>query len=200
MSDYNELDFLCALDLETGGLNAQSDQVLEVFASFGRIVPATGWEPSEHYTRQVLPLTDDVRSWHPAAVEMHSKNGLLHEARKLRVSEDCSEAFRSLDRALFEQAVKFRGDWGGSEKTPITLLGNSVHFDLAFVRRVFPSFAKTLSHRVFDVSACRLFCESLGMPKSKAEPAHRAEADAAESLRFLAGLREYALTARGTLL
>lgn len=194
MSDYNELEYLCALDLETGGLNQQGDQVLEVFARFGRIVPATGWEPSEHVTSRVLPLIDDVRKWHPAVVEMHSKNGLLLEARKAVVSEDSSQAFANLDAELFEQAVKFRGERGGDEKTPITLLGNTVHFDLGFVRRVFPRFAKTLSHRVFDVSACRLFCESLGMPKSKAEPAHRAEADVAESLRFLAGLREYALT------
>jgi oligoribonuclease (3'-5' exoribonuclease) len=193
-TEYNELDYVCALDLETGGLNEQGDQVLEVFARFGRLTPADGWIPCELSLSRVLPLIDDVRKWHPAVVEMHSKNGLLVEARAARKSEDSSEAFRCCDRDLYGLASSFIQAQAGDEKVRIALLGNSVHFDLRFVKRVFPDFARLLSHRVIDVSAIRLFCQSLGMPKPEGEPAHRAESDVEESLRLLASFRQYVET------
>jgi oligoribonuclease (3'-5' exoribonuclease) len=200
-TEYNELDYVCALDLETGGLNEQGDQVLEVAARFGRIT-LDGWKDSGLAFQRVLPLIADVRAWHPAALEMHAKNGLLIEAMAARKganqADDCSSSFAGCDRDLVNLATTFGQTLGTAEsraafpKARITLLGNSVHFDLRFVRRVFPDFARLLSHRVIDVSAIRLFCQSLGMPKPKGEPAHRAMADVDESLRLFNGFRKWA--------
>lgn len=194
-TEYNELSYLCALDLETGGLNEQGDQVLEVHARFGVVTVTDGWVPSEFSLSRVLPLIDDVRAWHPAVVEMHTKNGLLVESVAARKDEnqanDFASAFYRCDADLHKLALSFRQSMGGDDKTKITLLGNSVHFDLRFVKRVFPDFARLLSHRAFDVTAIRLFCQSLGMPKPEGEPAHRAEADVGESLRLLADFRKW---------
>lgn len=63
------------------------------------------------------------------------------------------------------------------------LAGSSVHFDLGFLRVHMPKLAKNLSHRCYDVSAVKLFCRSLGMPKPPPEEAHRALPDCEESLR-----------------
>ncbi len=195
-TEYNELSYLCALDLETGGLNEQGDQVLEVHARFGVVTVADGWVPSEFSLSRVLPLIDDVRRWHPAVVEMHSKNGLLLEAVNARkeAGEQTERAFNVCDAELRRTAEAFRQSLDGDDKVRITLLGNSVHFDLRFVKRVFPEFAKLLSHRVLDVTSIRLFCQSLGMAKPEGEPAHRAESDVGESLRLLASFRQYVET------
>lgn len=197
-TEYNELDYVCALDLETGGLNEQDDQVLEVHARFGRIT-SDGWRDSSLAFSRVLPLVDDVRLWHPVALEMHAKNGLLVEAMAARAGQnqaaDFADSFHKCDEELVNLAVAFSQTFDvRNDKARITLLGNTVHFDLRFVRRVFPRFARMLSHRVIDVSTIRLFCQSLGMPKPDGEPAHRAKADVDESLRLLAEFRRYVET------
>ena len=63
-----------------------------------------------------------------------------------------------------------------------TLAGRTVHFDLGFIRHHMPRLAARLSHRVYDVSAICLFCESLGMPRLKKGEAHRASEDVLESV------------------
>ena len=66
----------------------------------------------------------------------------------------------------------------------VVVAGFSTHFDLQFLRAKFPRFAKRLSHRVFDVSAQLLLCQSLGMPYTPLQPAaHRAQNDLDASMR-----------------
>lgn len=189
MSNYEELDYVCALDLETSGLDEQGDQVLEVAARFGRIT-LEGWREDGVVFERVLPLITDVRGWHPAVVDMHAKNGLIAAASALGKKQgevpysvsfqECDAELKSIADSLAEPSAKF------------TLLGNTVHFDLRFVRRVFPEFSKRLSHRVIDVSSIRLFCEGLGKAHVKGEPAHRAMPDVLESLRLYEELRKFA--------
>ena len=45
-----------------------------------------------------------------------------------------------------------------------------------------PRLAARFSHRHYDVSAVKLFCRSLGMPKPPKAEAHRATADVLESI------------------
>ncbi len=45
-----------------------------------------------------------------------------------------------------------------------------------------PTLAERFSHRYYDVSAVKLFCRSLGMPKPQPAEAHRAMADIQESI------------------
>lgn len=177
----NELDHVCALDIESSGLDEQSDQILEVAAIFGSIKDGQFVSSGKHLSR-VLPLITDIETWHEKVLEMHTKNGLLAEA--IKVKRDRAEGRHNYVRNAFEQvdsdlvqvapAKPFKARW--------TLLGNSVHFDLRFVRRVFPGFAKLLSYRVIDVSSTRLFCEGLGMVTEPAEVPHRAMPDVQSSI------------------
>ncbi len=174
----SELEHVCALDLETSGLDEQNDQILEVAAIFGSVKDGKFVERARF--ERVLPLASDIERWHEAVVGMHSMNGLLFESIKAKKARlgllDGSCAFAACDREFVRVApgLPYKARW--------TLLGNSVHFDLRFVRRVFPEFAKLLSHRVIDVSSTRLFCESLGMVTERADPPHRAMADVLGSI------------------
>lgn len=194
----SELENVIPLDLETSGLDEQHDQILEVHARSGSIVAgkfvAKVWATQEggyggELTR-TLPLTTNPLDWHPAVVEMHSKNGLLAEAHKLYTEQAkvarsgirsmsllLSDRLDEVDCALAKMFPKLEG------KAKWTLLGNSVHFDLRFIKRCLPKFAKNLSHRVIDVSAIRIFTEALGLPYQKEEPAHRAKDDVEYSIR-----------------
>ncbi len=179
----SELESVVGLDIESSGLDEQGDQILEVAAVFGKFVEGSFVE--NRRIERVLPLTTDIASWHEKVVEMHSSNGLIAAAIKAKkqaendfrsYDDPCQLAVDRFDQALIQTApnLPFKSKW--------TLLGNSVHFDLRFMRRVFPKFARLLSHRVIDVSAIRLFCESLGRPYVKGEIAHRAMADVQASL------------------
>lgn len=161
-----ELGYVCVLDLETSGLNQQKDQVLELAAHFGE-VNEFGFVGSRSYSA-VFPLITDPDDWHPEARKMHEDNGLLELCRQVKDEEIWERV--DLDLLNAAQGNKF------------TLMGNTVHFDLGFVRRVFPAFGRSLSHRVLDVSGARLFCESLGMQPVKPPKAHRADPDCRQSI------------------
>jgi oligoribonuclease (3'-5' exoribonuclease) len=201
----SELEHVIPFDLETSGLDEQEDQILEVHMRMGAIRSGgyTDYGGPEGLTI-VLPISSDVRLWHPAVVEMHTKNGLIVEAHKVlaglteHIRHDCADApleasamteiacDEALDDADDALCAYLATHWvvGKDTKPPKwTLLGNSVHFDLRFVRRLFPNFAAQLSHRVIDVSAIRMFTEALGLPYQKDEPAHRAAADVAYSIK-----------------
>lgn len=201
----SELENVIGFDLETSGLDELNDQILEVHMRMGAIRSGgyTDYAAHEGLTI-VLPISSDVRLWHPAVVEMHTKNGLIVESHKLlaeltqHIRHDCADdpieadavtaiaCEEALEKADATLCAYIDQNWivGAGTKPPKwTLLGNSVHFDLRFAKRLFPEFAKRLSHRVIDVSAIRIFCESLGLAYTKDEPAHRAAADVAYSIK-----------------
>jgi oligoribonuclease (3'-5' exoribonuclease) len=71
------------------------------------------------------------------------------------------------------------------------LAGSTVSFDLEFVRNTMPRLAARLSHRVYDVSAVKLFCRSLGMPALPKQEQHRAAADVLESIAHARACAEW---------
>lgn len=101
----------------------------------------------------------------------HTANGLFAESvekglRLTRVIEDLYELI---------PAESNRSDM------PV-LAGSSVHFDHEFLKQHMPEIAARFSHRHYDVSAIKLFCQSLGMEKLPRAEAHRAVADIEESV------------------
>ncbi len=71
------------------------------------------------------------------------------------------------------------------------LAGSSIHFDHAFLAVHMPRFAARLSHRHYDVSAIKLFCQSLGADKFPKAEAHRAKDDIAESIAHAKACAEW---------
>ncbi len=161
------------LDIETSGLDARRDQILEIALSSSplndpfnvtaeyhavcRLVRAAGryWAPHG-------PITVD-----PFVEMMHTKNGLW---------EECDKSDVSASSTVNEVLARVQGD-------PAILAGSAVHFDRSFLEAVGGNQVRTVfSHRHYDVSAIKLFCESLGMPRIPKGEAHRAQADVLESV------------------
>ena len=157
------------LDLKTTGLDPTRGKILEVAAAVADLQTpfdlqptylgvSAGSPPDAIYSRvcsfakwEHWLMDDYVRS-------MHTKNGLLVECE--RASSTAAIIEGDLLSMLPEPGTYDR------ENTP-TLAGSSVHFDHAWLRVHMPTFAARLSHRHYDVSAVKLFCQSLGMTKPR---------------------------------
>jgi oligoribonuclease len=148
------------LDLETTGLDPVNDKILEL--------AMVNDETGEKFQAIV---SHDGQGLSPFILDMHTKNGLLAECTSLGLRASQVEA-----RAI---------EWLG-EGTRLQLAGSSIHFDVSFLRVHMPILAAAFSHRLFDVSAIKLFCESIGMAPIPKANAHRALADIEESRAHLA--------------
>jgi oligoribonuclease len=164
------------LDLETTGLDPDRDIVLEFAAGIANDGPGGDFHAIEIVQSVITPYTfggysPALEAMDPFVRNMHTKNGLLAELERPELCCTIEEA----DEHLAALAPDGKP----------SLAGNSVHFDLAFIKKHMPRFAARLSHRVFDVStllrAERTYGDShaaINVPAS----AHRAREDVLASL------------------
>ena len=175
-------------DIETTGLQPDKDLILEVCVREATLEAPFTSKPLYHavfavYTttergyerlteKTALPkMAENGLGVSQLVIDMHTKNGLWQAcSESLKLVED---ADRALSGLVPEEADK--------DLRPI-LAGSTIHFDKSFLRVWMPQFHARLSHRLYDVSAIKLFCQSLGMPKIPKGEAHRAEADVLESI------------------
>jgi oligoribonuclease len=192
------------LDVETTGLDPLKHRLLEVACFVTDL--ATPWHIESPLVQCVLPVAEGEDStFDPFILNMHTKNGLLlackerdHEmiasecpptkmlslpwrARQNHALGQLSDLISLIIPDQAEMIAKLGKEEARNHTT--ALAGSSVHFDLSFLRVHLPLVAKNLSHRVYDVSAIKLFCRSLGMPKPPPEEVHRALPDCEESRR-----------------
>jgi len=169
------------IDLETTGLDPLSGSVLEV-----AVVGVDDDDPAMPVLAAWdCPIWANVKEYNQADAfvkNMHTANGLWAA---------CSDPARAVEKSAVENAlVDFvRGDNVEMPKG-IMLAGGSVHFDLAWVRVHFPTFARCLSHRVLDVSTLKACERTWGAPFPDIKTdAHRALSDAMASIAEARALR-----------
>ena len=165
-------------DLETTGLDPSRDSVVEI-AVFRADFTKPFFIKDKPDFHQVLRF-ENWGKVNSKVIEMHGKTGLLVES----LLSDENSSIR-VDDALFDQFFDVLPEKrSASPHDDLAILGGGSvgSFDLQFIRANFPKFAGLLHHRVYDVSALKLFCLSMGMPYAKGEPAHRATDDVLASI------------------
>ncbi len=156
------------LDIETTGLDPANDRILEVAAA---LVDAQ-LNPIDGFVSVIRPSAP-LPAMDPYVQEMHTKNGLFSELESAPGMPDVNKALC---------------DWlcahAGGEKAALTLAGNSVHFDLSFLKSWMPVAAQWFSHRLLDVSAFGVGRVYAGMEKCPLVAAsnHRAQGDVLASI------------------
>lgn len=176
------MSHLLWLDLETTGLDPREHEIIEVAASVAPFHDPFNATPIYHAVLRRFPRYD----LDPAVIQMHLDNNLWVEAMQahcidLEADEKLASALRSIQ---VQQQLQDR----------FTLAGFSVHFDLGFIKMYFPHTAKLLSHRIYDVSAIKLFCQSNGMSSELTQKSavHRAKADVEEAIEHARKCAEWA--------
>jgi oligoribonuclease len=174
-------DRVLFLDTETTGLSPQFCSILEVAAV---VVDS---DLQEHGSYQAViwhshqKVTSEMDGW---CYDTHSRSGLLDEVeRSPLILTQVDNTLAEFVRKHFNVLVR-----------PVELAGNSVHFDLGFLKHHMPRTAALLSHQVQDVSGAarmvkRFFC--VDVPKPEGIVTHRAMPDvrhSIEQLRIMRGL------------
>jgi oligoribonuclease (3'-5' exoribonuclease) len=159
------------LDLETTSLDPSTGSILEVAVAVSLLERPFDVTDAMSVVLRYPSVVDGAPDLDPVVLDMHTKNGLFVECRYSLLGVADVE----------EELLKLVPEVADREDMP-TLAGSSVHFDHAFLRAKMPRLAARFSHRHYDVSAVKLFCRSLGMPKIPKAEAHRAKDDVLESI------------------
>jgi len=160
------------IDLETTGLNAREDKILEiaVVATDGNLAVAQlGPNLVVHHEVSDLVMDEYVRN-------MHTKNGLLADLPGGVALEDA-------ERQVLAWVSQF------AEPQTVPMAGSSIHFDRRFIEEHMPTLLEWFHHRVVDVSSFNECWErwaphqKLKAPESR--DTHRAQADILDSIERL---------------
>lgn len=175
------------LDLETTGLDprAPGARILEVAATLAHDSAEGDMTPfSDFAVNDPVKTTRDqfAAAWAGMSTtdanfvrDMHTYNGLIGACiNATRTIEQFDDALVDLARAL--TCAKRPKD--------VVIAGDSVHFDLEWIRVHLPKFAACLSHRVYNVSTLKACARTWGAwpERLKKDDAHRAMADVLASL------------------
>lgn len=168
MTTTFEPELLLMIDVETTGLDPEHHCLLEV-AGFlvdkGTLERVEGTE----FEFVVYPTAPYPRHRaHPHVRQMHDTSGLWDE---LPYGTPINEVHRAVWNILYQ----YRGH-------TIYPCGNSVHFDVSFLKKHLPGVADLLHYRVVDVTSLALMSDKPRYPK---RALHRAFDDIEETYQEL---------------
>jgi oligoribonuclease len=173
MTDETPLDpmtHLLLVDIETTGLDAREESILEV----GFMVTTLDFKPVAIFSR-IIAQDVDWSSCNKLVRDMHEKSGL----RKL-LDDGAGDELEDVESEL----IDWYDDLFGDEKVP--LVGSSVHFDRGFFAEHFVDFIDRVSYRNIDWSTVKELCRRYNpevytkLPDKKER--HRAIADIEDTI------------------
>jgi oligoribonuclease len=166
------------VDLETTGLDAEKNEIVEIAVGISPLTNPTDFHLQYERTYRAHWDGDGdlYPTVHPIVMEMHTKSGLIER------SKAAPTLFGSEAALLFQSYLP--------KDVELILAGCTVHFDRRFLQANGVPIEKLFSHKLFDTSAMKLLCLSLGAPRDydatfsvtgdKVESAHLA----ADDVRF----------------
>jgi oligoribonuclease (3'-5' exoribonuclease) len=166
-------------DLETTGLekNAPAAGILEI-AFVITDDDLNELQSIQLVCKPVASIHDWVEMLHPRVLEMHTKNGLIEDVKKMGMRR--YEAEELLVDWLTPTIKDLKG------KVP--LAGNSVHFDGTWLEHWMPLVREFFSHRTIDMTTFGLTTERWakkireGRPREDENSKHRAMSDIRHSI------------------
>ncbi|MCD2191015.1 oligoribonuclease [Actinomycetospora soli] len=163
------------IDCEMTGLDLGKDKLIEIAA----LVTDQELVPLGEGVDVVIHASDeDLDNMPEVVVEMHAKSGLTEEVRASSVT--LAEAEKLVLDYIREHVPDAR---------TAPLCGNSIATDRGFISRDMPELDSYLHYRMIDVSSIKELCRRWYPRIYYAQPekglAHRALADARESIREL---------------
>lgn len=182
-------DFILFLDLETTGVDAELDSIIEVGLSM--VSTEEGYPEVGSFSRVVLPRISSYNRMLSVDVvrEMHEKNGLLQEVKELVHPDDGVMFPAHYPWMVDKDIVNWMGEFVGNDKTHIPLGGSGVlHFDRRFIKAYLPLLDGRLTHWAYDVGVLRRTFMKAGVKYASMDSkTHRALDDArvhAEEWRY----------------
>ena len=183
---------LVFLDLETTGLDASEDKILEVavIVTDDQLKEVARFEAVTDEARHIRFVDEVGKKWpDPYVRKMHHENGLW--GASIASTQSLYAVKIALAAFIREHAVRTeeRPDHPNFGKPILPqLAGNTVSFDRGFIERHMPEVAKLIHYRHLDVTSVNELARRAWAPIYSARPnnqeaAHRAMADIEESLR-----------------
>lgn len=162
------------MDLEMTGLDPESDSILEIACVVTDAHLETTLLGPNLAIYQPEEVLAGMNAW---CVEHHGRSGLTERCRTSVVSLEEAEA----------QVLEFVEAHTPAGKIP--LCGNTIHCDLAFLKRHMPRLVKHFHYQVVDVSSIKVLCRRWFPHRAREAPkkklAHTAMSDVLESIEEL---------------
>jgi oligoribonuclease len=134
------------IDLETTGLDEKKDVILEVFVAVtdGML---EYYEEGPNIQIMYEDLDQRIEGMEEWPKKMHTKSGLLEKCKQSKYTLEETET----QICMFLENVLDPSHWHGKRRD-VPVAGNSVHFDVSFLKKYMPNTLKYTSHRIIDVS------------------------------------------------
>lgn len=161
----------CFIDLETSGLNPQTDKILELAC----VITDNKLNEIESYS-SVVHVDIKSLSMDEWCLKTHTESNLLMEVAKS--TKSIEEIDADLVKILRRHFPVMRP----------ALAGSSVSFDKRYIDEKLPLLSKKLHYRIIDVSSFMLgisMYHDITLPRLRENALHRALPDIRDSIQYL---------------
>lgn len=185
-------DRLAWIDLETTGLDHDTDRILEV----GIIITDNQMTCLESYSTPIFQTPGSLENMSEFARNAHSTIPYGHSRSLVEMCSDPSTSvpLQTAEKVLCDILDRHRSDGMGNQ-AQMMMAGSSIWNDKMFLRRWMPEAHKRLHYRLMDVTtvleACRRFCPNFMRTQPKSSVGHRVLVDIESSINLMRHYKNY---------